>query len=62
MWESTRDETKLYRVWHPTTSMYGTHIDVWDWTTKSRINNSFLDTLQAACQSELDDTAEDFSW
>ena len=62
MWESTNDETKLYRVWHPSTSMYGTHIDVWDWNTKSRINTSFLDNLQAACQAELDDTADDFSW
>lgn len=62
MWESANDATKLYRVWYNATSTYGEHIDVWDWNSKSRINESFLSDLEAACQAQLDKTSEKFSW
>lgn len=62
MWESSADETKLYRVWYDQTSSYGTHLDVWNWNTKSRVNNSFLNDLQSSCQAKLDTTTSRYSW
>lgn len=61
MWESANDSLKLYRVFH-NDRQYGGHIDVWDWSTKSRINNSFLDSLQASVQVKLNDYANKYSW
>ena len=64
MWESGNNSTKLYRVWYPKTSSYGSHIDVWDWTTKSMTSEgqTFLSTLEASCQKYLDDYADKYSW
>ena len=62
LWESTADETKLYRVFYPESSSYGSHIDVWDWNTKSRLNNNFLTTLENSCQSLLDVFKNNYNW
>lgn len=62
MYDSSSDSTKLYRVWYNGSSVYGSHVDVWDWSTNSRVNNSFLSDLENSCQSLLDSTKDKFSW
>lgn len=62
MWESSNDNTKLYRVWYNGTSAYGSHVDVWDWDKKAKIESTFLSDLETSCQKLLDDTKDKFSW
>ena len=62
MWESENDATKLYRVFNPGSSMYGTHIDVWDWDTRTRLNPTFLQKLQASCQAKLNKYKDNYKW
>ncbi len=62
MWESSADETKLYRVWFNGKSQYGDHVDVYDWNKKAVIENGFLDKLEKSCQVLLDANKDKFSW
>lgn len=63
MWDSKNSSLNLYRVWNPdTTTTYGTHVDVYDWATKSMISNGFLANLQASCQALLDPHTSKYSW
>lgn len=64
MWESSADDTKLYRVWYPKSSSYGNHVDVWDWNTKAMtsVGQTFLRDLEASCQEYLDEYADKYSW
>ena len=64
MWESGNNSLKLYRVWYPKSSSYGSHVDVWSWTTKSMTSDgqTFLSGLESSCQKYLDDYSSKYSW
>lgn len=62
MWDSSTDSLKLFRVWSKAASAYGGHVDVWDWETKQRINNSFLNQLEDEMQEILDRTKDRYTW
>lgn len=61
LWESETDALKLYRVFN-NNKQYGGHIDVWDWNDKKRLNESFLNNLQASVQVNLNLNMSKYNW
>ena len=61
--DASNPEHNLYRIWNKDGSQqYGSHVDLWDWASKSRLNVDFLAGLEADCQAKLDPYKDKYSW
>lgn len=64
MWASSKNQYNLQRVWRKNPGSYGSHVDLWDYTTKAITadGQTFLSGLQGEVQKLLDKRKDKYNW